>query len=220
MLTVLAWLFPLLLLLSILLLMCFLRRRMITEHLWPKVPSPANSTLASWSPGSQPQDRNCSDENPDCIVSYFTFLQKDTRQNIASAVKSNQLIEDEKGMSINSNRKSPNSGETLHCSSAGHTRDVCTPYHNLSGLAQYATVLHSKDQKVPPTLFLRSDSTQPLLHELTPSPKPNENPWFTMSAANDSELSQDILLSDIVGEEEIWKTFPLLWGLVSEHKGD
>ncbi|XP_078393520.1 granulocyte colony-stimulating factor receptor-like isoform X2 [Cetorhinus maximus] len=200
MLTVLAWLFPLLLLLSILLLMCFLRRRMITEHLWPKVPSPANSTLASWSPGSQPQ--------------------KDTRQNIASAVKSNQLIEDEKGMSINSNRKSPNSGETLHCSSAGHTRDVCTPYHNLSGLAQYATVLHSKDQKVPPTLFLRSDSTQPLLHELTPSPKPNENPWFTMSAANDSELSQDILLSDIVGEEEIWKTFPLLWGLVSEHKGD
>ncbi|XP_038658199.1 interleukin-6 receptor subunit beta-like [Scyliorhinus canicula] len=219
MLTILKWVSPLLLLLpSILLLTYFLHRRMIIRHLWLKVPNPANSTLASWSPGSLSQDWNCSEGTPDCIVSSFTFLQNDTRQNTGSAVKSSHLIEDEKGMSING--KTPNSGDTLHCLSEGYTCDVYTPYHNLSGMTQYATVLHSKDQKVRPTLFLRSESNQPLLHELNPSPRPHENPWFTMPAANDSELSQDISLTDLIGGEEIWKTFPLLWGLVSENKCD
>ncbi|XP_067867169.1 granulocyte colony-stimulating factor receptor-like isoform X2 [Heterodontus francisci] len=221
-LTILAWLFPLLLLLmSLLLLLCFLRRRMMTGQLWTKVPNPANSTLASWSPGSQPQNWNCSEGAPDYIVSSFTFLQRDTGQDTAFAVKSIHLVEDKKPMSINSNTKSPNGGESLNGVSEDQANAVHTPYHNLSGVAQYATVLHYKDRKTLPPLFLRSDSTQPLLHELTQSPKHYESPWFTMSADNDGELAQEVSFSDIVvGEEEIWKTFPLLRGLVSEHNGD
>ncbi|XP_078060542.1 granulocyte colony-stimulating factor receptor-like [Mustelus asterias] len=221
-LAILKWLSPLLLLLpAVLLLMYFLRRRMMNGHLWSKVPNPANSTLASWSPGNLLQDWNRSEGTPDSIVSSFTFLKNDMRQNNVFAVKSNQSIDDAKGVCVNSNSKSPNSGETLQFLSEGHPSGVYTPYHNLSGLAQYATVLHSKDQKVASALFLRSDCCQTLLHELTPSAKPYENRWFTVSAVTDGELSQDVSLSDILGgEEEIWKTFPLLWGLVSEHKCD
>ncbi|XP_048468927.1 granulocyte colony-stimulating factor receptor-like [Rhincodon typus] len=219
---IIAWLFLILLLLmSILLLMYFLFKKMLTGQLWPKIPNPANSALASWSPGRQSQDWNSLEGAPDHIVSSVTLLQRDERQNTAFGAKSNPLLDDENVLSIDMNKKSTSGVATLHCCSEGHNYVVYMPYHNHSEEAQYATVLHSKDQIGPPTLFLRSDSTQPLLHELTQSPKLYENPWFTMSATNDSELSQDISLSDIiVEEEEIWKTFPLLWGLVSEHKSD
>ncbi|GCC19404.1 hypothetical protein chiPu_0018360 [Chiloscyllium punctatum] len=53
---IIAWLFPILLLLiSVLLLTYFLLRKMLTGQLWPKIPNPANSTLASWTPGKKGQ---------------------------------------------------------------------------------------------------------------------------------------------------------------------
>ncbi|XP_043573916.1 interleukin-6 receptor subunit beta-like isoform X2 [Chiloscyllium plagiosum] len=219
---IIAWLFPILLLLmSILLLTYFLLRKMLTGQLWPKIPNPANSTLANWTPGRKAQDWNCLEGVPDHVVSSVTLLQRDARQNTAFGAKSKPLLDDENALSIDLNIKSTNGVETPHCCSEGRNYVVYMPYHNLPEEAQYATVMHSKDQIGPPTLFLRSNSTQPLLHELTSSPKPYENPWFTMSDTNHSELSQDFSLSDImVEEDEIRKTFPLLWGLVSEHKAD
>ncbi|XP_048414116.2 granulocyte colony-stimulating factor receptor-like isoform X2 [Stegostoma tigrinum] len=216
---IIAWLFLILLLLmSVLLLMYFLYKKMSTGQLWPKIPNPANSALASWSPGRQSQDWNSLEGAPDHVVSSVTLLQRDERQNTAFGAKSNPLLDDENVLNVDVNIKSTSGVATLHCCSEGHNYVVYMSYHNHSEEAQYATVLHSKG---PPTLFLRSDSTQPLLHELTPSPKLYENPWFTTSATNDSESSQDISLSGVtVEEEEIWKTFPLLWGLVSEHKAD
>uniref|UniRef100_UPI00398E44F3 interleukin-6 receptor subunit beta-like n=1 Tax=Pristiophorus japonicus TaxID=55135 RepID=UPI00398E44F3 len=212
---VLAWLCPLvLLLMSLLLLMCFLRQKMTMGKVWPKIPNPANSSLAGWTPGSQAQVWNCSEGTPDCVVSSLTLLYGDTGKNTAFARKSMHLVEDEKAMRIKSDGQSTSSGDSLSESPA-------VAVGNGSGMSQYATVLHYEGHKAPPILFLRSDSTQPLLHELTPSPKPYEKPWFTKYVENDGELSQDISLSDvIVGEEAIWKIFPLLWGLESEHNGD
>ncbi|XP_067834757.1 granulocyte colony-stimulating factor receptor-like [Heptranchias perlo] len=208
-------------LMSLQLLMCFIRRNVMTGNLWPKIPDPANSSLSSWIPETRHQDCKCSEGAPDSIVSSFTLLERGSDKNTAFAIKSMHLVGEEKMTSMNDDGKRPSDGECLHCLSETPACLVHTLYHNVSGGSQYASVLHYKGQKTPPPFFLRSDSTQALLHDLTPSPKPFENPWFSKSAENDSELSQDISLSDvIVGEEAIWKNFPLLWGLVSEHSGD
>ena len=74
---------------------------------------------------------------------------------------------------------------------------------------QYARVVgdgYKGQQHAPPRLYLRSSSTQPLLLDPSPSPKPYENLWFHGAAPHGCP-------GDGGYPEEPPATFPLLQGL-------
>lgn len=89
-----------------------------------------------------------------------------------------------------------------------------TSYMNNPEPVQYAKVLggsYRTQLEASPTIYIRSSSRQPLLHSLTPSPKPYKNLWFhsdqperaTPSSFQEETVFLDGALLD----------FPLLQGL-------
>lgn len=74
---------------------------------------------------------------------------------------------------------------------------------------QYAQVVgdgYKGQQHAPPRLYLRSNSTQPLLLDPSPSPKPYENLWFHGAPPHGCPGDEGC-------SEELPATFPLLQGL-------
>ncbi|KAM6335285.1 granulocyte colony-stimulating factor receptor isoform 1-T3 [Alca torda] len=190
--------------LLILLLICFQKNGRVKQQFWPNVPDPANSSLGKWVPVELQQEHlqvPGAREPGLATISTVTVLEKATwgKEPTAEAaspfpampqpyVQQEGLGRPGRGWAAAEPHQGPGgSGETV----------------------QYARVVgdgYKGQQHTPPRLYLRSSSSQPLLPEPSPSPKPYQNLWFHRAAPHGCP-------GDGGCPEELLATFPLLQGL-------
>lgn len=83
---------------------------------------------------------------------------------------------------------------------------------NVQESIQYATVVgdsYRSQEETSSSFYMRSNSSQPLLSDLTPSPKPYENLCFHSDQAHGECGFQD----DAIFLDKVLFDFPLLQGL-------
>ncbi|NXI65716.1 CSF3R factor, partial [Anseranas semipalmata] len=195
--------------LLILLLICFQKNGRVKQQFWPSVPDPANSSLGKWVPAElqqEPPQVPGVREPGLATISTVTVLEraagkqapawgKDPTAETSSTfpgLPQPYVQQDRPG--------TPRDGRATTGMSAG-------PCGNGEPV-QYAQVAgdgYKGQQHFPPRLYLRSSSTQPLLFDRSPSPKPYENLWFH-GAAPSCQGPGGFL-------EEPLIDFPLLQGL-------
>ncbi|XP_069478736.1 granulocyte colony-stimulating factor receptor [Ambystoma mexicanum] len=189
----------------------YMKKHQVKNRLWPNVPDPANSSSGKWIPAELqevnklPYDMREPQHVMTCDV---TILEKDiaaeknrSMDNLQDHLKS--FLQEHDGTKLGSQR--PNSDTSLRS------------YVNTSESVQYAKVIVDsyRGQRAPAPLYLRSESTQPLLGDMTPSPKPYENLWFRGNHSGGSSppgFQED----ETFHESNSLMDFPLLQGLKIE----
>ncbi|XP_074832155.1 granulocyte colony-stimulating factor receptor [Carettochelys insculpta] len=210
--------FGLLCALLITLIVCFQKNRRVKNQFWPSVPDPANSSLSKWVPADLQQEtlQTAGVREPGLVtISDVMVLEKGAEKKAPLWGKTDPLPAVAGSFPalptsyIQASSSSPSSSH----SSPGEARPGS--YVNGGGAVQYATVVtdgyRGQHQQLPSPLYLWSDSTQPLLSEPTPSPKPYENLWF--HRAPQAGLGCPSTQEDGVFLEEPLIDFPLLQGL-------
>nr|XP_015204327.1 PREDICTED: granulocyte colony-stimulating factor receptor [Lepisosteus oculatus] len=194
---------------------CFAKQERLKLRLWPVVPDPANSSIQKWTQNEALKDKrhfqDLQDPSP-VNISRFSILDVSDDVTEKGTQKAGLKPEDEcwQPYSYTGDLGMP------ICSSS-HIEKDCDhlqhkDYQNYMG-EPYATVIFSeyRSQQGTTPVYLRSDSTQPLLQDLSPSPKQYENLWF--SSAKEEEV---VFLSNHGDEQEervcsaSWDDFPLL----------
>ncbi|NXC48724.1 CSF3R factor, partial [Penelope pileata] len=148
--------------LLILLLICFQKNGRVKQQFWPSVPDPANSSLGTWVPAELQQEPP---QGPGA------------REPGLAAISTVTVLERAAGKQV------PTRGTEPPAEPPGTPQPYvqqCGPGTGLgsSSSVQYARVAGDSPGHAPPRLYLRCSSTQPLLGERSPSPKPYENLWF------------------------------------------
>uniref|UniRef100_A0A493TXK4 Colony stimulating factor 3 receptor n=1 Tax=Anas platyrhynchos platyrhynchos TaxID=8840 RepID=A0A493TXK4_ANAPP len=158
------------------LMICFQKNGRVKQQFWPSVPDPANSSLGKWVPAElqqEPPQVPSAKEPALATISTVTVLEraagkqapiwgKDSPAETTVAfpgVPQPYVQQDGPGRAMGPGTGSYGSGETVQ-------------------YAQVAGDGYKGQQHVPCRLYLRSSSTQPLLFDRSPSPKPYENLWF------------------------------------------
>ncbi|KAF1569917.1 UNVERIFIED_CONTAM: Granulocyte colony-stimulating factor receptor, partial [Eudyptes pachyrhynchus] len=197
--------------LLILLLICFQKNGRVKQQFWPSIPDPANSSLGKWVPAEPQQEplQVPSVREPGlATISAVTVLERaagkqpsawgkepaTTTAGTFPALPQPYVRQEGPGM-------------------PGRGRAAAEPCQGPPGgsgeTVQYARVVgdgYKGQQHALPRLYLRSSSTQPLLLDPSPSPKPYENLWFHGAAPHGCP-------GDGGCPEEPPATFPLLQGL-------
>ncbi|XP_029893974.1 granulocyte colony-stimulating factor receptor isoform X1 [Aquila chrysaetos chrysaetos] len=198
--------------LLILLLICFQKNGRVKQQFWPSVPDPANSSLGKWVPAELQQE---------------PLQLPGVREPGLATISTVAVLERAAGKQPSAWGKEP-SAETAGTFPAvpqpyvrqegpgtpGRGRAAAEPCQGLGGsgeTVQYAQVVgdgYKGQQHALPRLYLRSNSTQPLLldPDPSPSPKPYENLWFHGATPHGCP-------GDGGCSEELPATFPLLQGL-------
>lgn len=200
--------------LCLLLIVC-LKKQKMKNQLWPNVPDPANSISGKWIPAElQEENKLHTDmrEPQQVITCDITILEKDAAQQ---KNRSRDHLEDPLKSFIHIHK------EDILGSLPQFSDHKPRSYVNTSESVQYAKVIVDsfRGQHAPSPLYLRSDSTQPLLGDMTPSPKPYENLWF--HGTHREEDGSPVFQEDIsYHESESLMEFPLLQGLRIEGSDD
>ncbi|NXK08152.1 CSF3R factor, partial [Herpetotheres cachinnans] len=196
--------------LFILLLICFQKNGRVKQQFWPSVPDPANSSLGKWVPAELQQE---------------PLHLPGVREPGLATISTVTVLERAAGKQPSTWGKEPTTEP------AGTFPALPQPYVQQEGprmpgrgwaavepgqgpcgsgqTVQYARVVgdgYKGQQHAPPRLYLRSSSTQPLLLDPSPSPKPYENLWFHGAAPHGCPGNGGC-------PEELPATFPLLQGL-------
>ncbi|XP_028936276.1 granulocyte colony-stimulating factor receptor [Ornithorhynchus anatinus] len=198
---------------------CFRESKKMKNQLWPNVPDPARSSLRGWLPQSLEEENiqlpNLRDSGP-LPISSLTVLEKETEKKPSpwgtmegAGIPARDPPAPARAYLLQAEplaaRAPP--GEAQSCS-----------YMNEVQYAKVMDASSSRGQaKTPAPLYLRSDSSQPLLGNLTPSPKPYENLWFQSgspsSEGDPGPFSFREAPVSLGGLEEPLADFPLLRGL-------
>ncbi|NXW00270.1 CSF3R factor, partial [Fregetta grallaria] len=196
--------------LLILLLICFQKNGRVKQQFWPSVPDPANSSLGKWVPAELQQE---------------PLQVPGVREPGLATISTVTVLERAAGKQPSAWGKEP-ATETTGTFPAlpqpyvrqegpgtpGRGWAAAEPCQGPGGsgeTVQYARVVgdgYKGQQHTLPRLYLRSSSTQPLLLDPSPSPKPYQNLWFHGAAP----LGRP---ADGGCPEEPLATFPLLQGL-------
>uniref|UniRef100_A0ABM5ET76 Granulocyte colony-stimulating factor receptor isoform X1 n=1 Tax=Pogona vitticeps TaxID=103695 RepID=A0ABM5ET76_9SAUR len=206
----------LLLVMLIILVFCFQKSKRMKTQFWPSVPDPANSSLGKWAPAvlqeetapPPPPLKPC--ELSPVVVSAVLVIETDEKKCLSCGkTEPGKALED---------------GPTTFHISYVHDADATAllngslppaSYVNSPESVQYAKVVGDSYRRQPqanvPTFYMRSDSTQPLLGEPTPSPKLYENLWFRNDQP-DAERGSSFQ-EEAVFLERTLLDFPLLQGL-------
>ncbi|NXL06330.1 CSF3R factor, partial [Mesembrinibis cayennensis] len=196
--------------LLILLLICFQKNGRVKQQFWPSVPDPANSSLGKWVPAElqqEPLQVPGVREPGLATISTVTVLEKAVGKQPPGWGKE-PAIETTSTFPPLPRPYVRQEGP----GTPGHGWAAAEPCQGPGGSresVQYARVVGDgyKGQQQPrPRLYLRSSSTQPLLLDPSPSPKPYENLWFHGAAPPGCP-------GDGGCPEEPPATFPLLQGL-------
>ncbi|XP_032083015.1 granulocyte colony-stimulating factor receptor [Thamnophis elegans] len=190
---------------------CFQKSKRMKTQFWPSVPDPANSSLGKWAPTVLQEEtlqapKAC--ELSPVIVSAILVIEADEKKCL-SCGKSEPSPATEGSPAAPSDSGAREAKGAVPTDGSGPTT-----YMNNPEPVQYAKVLagsYRTQQQASPTIYIRSSSRQPLLHSLTPSPKPYKNLWFhseqpertTPSSFQEETVFLDGALLD----------FPLLQGL-------
>ncbi|NWR65953.1 CSF3R factor, partial [Bucorvus abyssinicus] len=192
--------------LLILLLICFQKNGRVKQQFWPSVPDPANSSLGKWVPAELQEE---------------TLQGPGVREPGPATISTVTVLEGAAG------KQPPTWGKEPPAETTGTFPALPRPYMRQESpgplgcgwvasescqgpggsgeTIQYARVVgdgYKGQQHAPPRLYLRSSSTQPLLLDASPSPKPYENLGFHQAAPGDRGCLEDLPA-----------TFPLLQGL-------
>lgn len=180
---------------------CFSKHDRLKMHFWPMIPDPANSSIKTWTEG-------------DTLSDYPVFQNmKDIQDPVPVHLSWFSLLDVPEGQ--------PEKGESVGPTmddvwlQGGDPSDLGESLKDVSGGAEparevvpYATVVFANpylsQADTPTTVYLRSDSTQPLLGEESPSPRSYQNFHFQEGGgARESMQSQG-------GSSAFWEEFPLL----------
>ncbi|NXH19865.1 CSF3R factor, partial [Bucco capensis] len=199
--------------LLILLLICFQKNGRVKQQFWPSVPDPANSSLGKWVPAElqeEPLQLPTAREPGPATISTVTVLEKAAGKQPPARSKEPASV---------SRGTVPTLPQPYVRQEApgtpGHgwaAPEPCRAPGGSGETIQYARVVadgYKGQQHVPPRLYLRSSSTQPLLAEASPSPKPYENLAFHRFPGTAPHGCP----ADEGWPEEPPATFPLLQGL-------
>ncbi|KAM9175805.1 granulocyte colony-stimulating factor receptor isoform 1-T1 [Mergus octosetaceus] len=187
------------------LLICFQKNGRVKQQFWPSVPDPANSSLGKWVPAElqqEPPQVSSAKEPGLATISTVTVLERAAGKQVPiwgkdppaettvafPGVPQPYVQQDGPGRATGPGTGSYGSGETVQ-------------------YAQVAGDGYKGQQHVPCRLYLRSSSTQPLLFDRSPSPKPYENLWFHGAAPSHGCRGAGGFLEDPLID------FPLLQGL-------
>ncbi|MBN3280741.1 IL6RB protein, partial [Polyodon spathula] len=193
---------------------CFIKHDNLKLSIWPMVPDPANSSICKWTPPStqkmNPRLSTVKDHST-TIFSQVNVLDVSTK---TPEEKDQKQIRKAEEAGSQSRGNSSGLGESIQDSVFDSSSDDMSPraYQNTPRV-EYSSVICNgyKGQQNPK--HLRSDSTQPLLHDLSPSPKQCENIFFQGAKEGVSKACQD----EEPGEKVCiasWDDFPLLRGLM------
>ncbi|XP_061453516.1 granulocyte colony-stimulating factor receptor [Rhineura floridana] len=202
----------LLLLAIIVLVICFHKSKRMKTQFWPSVPDPANSSLGRWAPAILQEEilqapKAC--ELSPVMVSAILVIEVDEKKCLSCGKSEPTKALEDGPMAAFSESYISDADAALPASGPRPAS-----YMNSPESVQYAKVFgdsYRSQQKASPTFYIRSNSTQPLLCDMTPSPKSYENLWFHSDQAN-RELgcnSQE----DAVFTDTALLDFPLLQGL-------
>ncbi|XP_029427086.1 granulocyte colony-stimulating factor receptor isoform X2 [Rhinatrema bivittatum] len=193
----------------------FKKHQKMKNHFWPNVPDPANSSLGEWMPTKLQEGNkgfpNTKDSNH-IITSNITILDREIFKK-PSPTRKGDISAQSPQISPGSSFQ-PNASDRLQgfiCPSVAKMGENAQrpSYMNMNNTVQYAKVIVDpfRGQRVPTPLYLRSDSTQPLLCDMSPSPKPYENLWFH---GGSQYFQEDAVFQEC---ELSLMDFPLLQGL-------
>ncbi|XP_020489152.1 granulocyte colony-stimulating factor receptor isoform X1 [Labrus bergylta] len=197
----------LLLFIFVILMTCFSYQKRLKGHFWPAVPDPANSSIKRWTSESTQDSYLTSDnEEPNLVyLSHLSFL--DLPAKISK--------EDHDDLWLNSSEDTSDLGESI-CGSPfipGYSGSN-------SDSVPYATVIFSGPCSSPtlegPPVYLRSESTQPLLEsEETFSPKCYQNMATDQRPTEQCFFGPDLDCVTNKGKEleTMWDDFPFLRAL-------
>ncbi|XP_053310633.1 granulocyte colony-stimulating factor receptor [Spea bombifrons] len=184
--------------------LCVMKHERVKNHFWPSVPDPANSSMGKWTCVEQEKPK-------------MTFVLRDANQTNTTDIT---ILEDwqVKKPSAANLAKHSNSQQDYykksHVQPKSHRENMNTlrSYANVGDTVQYAKVITGgyREQSPPSSLYIRSDSTQPLLCDTSPSPKNYENMWFHCNNQEDSVFFV---------EENTLHDFPLLQALKIQEEG-
>lgn len=174
---------------------CLMKHERMKNRFWPVVPDPANSQLGKWA--------SFLEETPG-----MTFNGNDGSQVITSELNIVKGWEGKTPALENQVKDKPVSfedyGHACNKQTSSSTEDLNkSRYYINVDTVQYAKVITEgyREQSPPTSVFGRSDSTQPLICDASPSPQNYENTWFHFTSHEDSVFMM---------EEEHMKDFPLL----------
>ncbi|KAL4657560.1 granulocyte colony-stimulating factor receptor [Arapaima gigas] len=186
---------------SISALICFTKRKRLKMQLWPMVPDPANSSIRNWKETDTLKDHL-----------HFQDIQDPTPLNLSRFSLLNTL---EKELEIMGVQAKEEGGD--NCNLAG-TFSSCSPPSSPSGdgpasdSVPYVTVVFSSPYRsqtqVLPPVYLRSESTQPLLAEEPPSPASYQE--------DHCHTECNVGVGGNRGGSTSWDNFPLLSALKIE----
>ncbi|XP_056618674.1 granulocyte colony-stimulating factor receptor isoform X2 [Triplophysa dalaica] len=176
---------------------CLNKHERLKLCLWPIIPDPANSSIRRWTTTESLQGMPPFKEDKDPVMvylSHFSLLDLTDKELCNSDyVKENLWLNDS---------GTHDEGHNLFQTMQENTNTV-----------PYATVLFSapyENQTASPPVYLRSDSTQPLLGVEDPdSPPPYENMSGRVSVANFFTK----IPKESTGNEAFWEEFPMLRSL-------
>ncbi|KAF5901443.1 granulocyte colony-stimulating factor receptor, partial [Clarias magur] len=148
---------------------CFVKQKWMKKYVWPVIPDPANSNIKKWTTADSVECMPRFKEVKDPALVYLSHV------SLLSLPEKELPKEDENVKSSNW----PHNGKIVD---AGHDDSSCNSEgfdsEQQNESVPYATVVFAgpyQRQPVPPPVYLRSESTQPLLGEEEPSsPRPYE----------------------------------------------
>nr|XP_034976586.1 granulocyte colony-stimulating factor receptor isoform X1 [Zootoca vivipara] len=202
----------LLLLAIIVLVICFQKSKRMKTQFWPSVPDPANSSLGRWAPAILQEEilqapKLC--KLSPVVVSAILVIEADEKKCLSCGKGDPAKALEDGPMTASLESYVGDAETTLPASDP-----TPAPYVNSPESVHYAKVFvdsYCSQQKASPSFYMRSNSTQPLLSDRTPSPKPYENLWFHGDHPN-RELDYNCQ-EDAVFLDRALLDFPLLQGL-------
>ncbi|XP_075907045.1 granulocyte colony-stimulating factor receptor isoform X3 [Nelusetta ayraudi] len=188
---------------------CFSKEKWLKGHFWPTVPDPANSSMKRWtSESTQATHLDLEWEEPNPVyLSHLSLLDV--------PVKSTKLEED---LWLSSAEDTSNHGESP-CGSPF----IPAYSGSNSGSVPYATVVFSSPCNSPiakmPNVYLRSESTQPLLEaEESFTPKCYQSMEKDVAPCEQCFFGPSV--EHIPRDDIVWDNFPFLQALsINEEQG-
>uniref|UniRef100_A0A8C5LS04 Colony stimulating factor 3 receptor n=1 Tax=Leptobrachium leishanense TaxID=445787 RepID=A0A8C5LS04_9ANUR len=183
-----------------------MKHERVKNRFWPSIPDPANSSMGKWDSVEQEKPR-------------LAFNTKDVNQIITSDITILDGLAVKKPTTLELSKNSPFLKQDYSQKCNGQSQftmeniNTLKSYVNVADTVQYAKVISGgyREQSPPSSLYVRSDSTQPLLGDASPSPKNYENMWFHCHSQEDSVFFM---------EEQSQTDFPLLQALKIQYEGE
>ncbi|XP_043851927.1 granulocyte colony-stimulating factor receptor [Dromiciops gliroides] len=155
-------------------LVCLHKNHKMKNQFWPNVPDPAHSSLGQWIPTILPGE-----------TIHLSSLRDSAMPPVSKIIV---LKEEEKKpppQTRGTDEEAKNLPNLVQAYILQGDPFLPEPHPSSNDPIQYGKVMgnqgYQSQHRSPARLYLRTDSTQPLLADLTPSPKLYENMWFQRS---------------------------------------